>query len=404
MKKKLKSFFTLKHKANDGFTLVELIVVIAILAILGGVAVPAYSGYVKKADRAADEVLLNAVNKAFASACAANGTDIYLVDKATASMSDRKVTAVEPYNEEFAMFYSGNEDAQFQVINGLLFDSLKHMFVDPLTAGEIVLSYGGGTVVVTSEQIAALKDSNFMALGAEGLLEQVNKISDFAAGIAGINKYMDEVLGSPEFIASAAAAMGVAPDKLTEECTRLAVEMVKKNNPDLEEGSEEWNAAVASAVKKVQTNAAVLFAAQNSTDMSSDDVKELLSAGGGKSVIAANLSSTGDPAKGMAQAAVAYGMFTAYYNSDSYVPIEDTEFDINNPLTVMDYLNDPGFTKYMNEKSDKDIDAYLSSMEVINSTTTGANGASNTAAVEQLMINGFNDDELKSLLQSALGQ
>ncbi|MCD8389514.1 MAG: prepilin-type N-terminal cleavage/methylation domain-containing protein [Oscillospiraceae bacterium] len=39
--------------AQEGFSLVELIVVIAILAILAAVAVPVYSGYVKKANDAA---------------------------------------------------------------------------------------------------------------------------------------------------------------------------------------------------------------------------------------------------------------------------------------------------------------------------------------------------------------
>lgn len=64
LKKKMKGFFTLTRTANGGFTLVELIVVIAILAILAGVGIPVYSGYITKANKTADETLVNEIKNA----------------------------------------------------------------------------------------------------------------------------------------------------------------------------------------------------------------------------------------------------------------------------------------------------------------------------------------------------
>ena len=62
-------------KKTAGFTLVELIVVIAILGILAGVGTVGYSGYIKKANMAADEQLINGIENAIHLAAYANDLD-----------------------------------------------------------------------------------------------------------------------------------------------------------------------------------------------------------------------------------------------------------------------------------------------------------------------------------------
>ena len=52
-------------KNNKGFSLVELIVVIAIMAILAAVAIPTFAHFITKANQASDDELLHNINYIF---------------------------------------------------------------------------------------------------------------------------------------------------------------------------------------------------------------------------------------------------------------------------------------------------------------------------------------------------
>ena len=95
-------------KKNGGFTLVELIVVIAILAILAGVAIPAYSGYIKKAKDAAVITELDAIQTAVQAANATAGeiTKIELDDDGqTVTVTANPAELASGFADDFTMFY-----------------------------------------------------------------------------------------------------------------------------------------------------------------------------------------------------------------------------------------------------------------------------------------------------------
>lgn len=174
-----------------GFTLVELIVVIAILAILAGVAVPVYSGYIAKANEAGDLQLLGAVNTAFASACAAHGVDpTRVVGLATLSgeagsmkiesvnVSGNGLTALSAsgstLNESFMHFFGDNANSTFKVYTSLGYDRANGVFVDG--AKEVTVMYNGKPVTVTMEQLTRFNASTFGDIATEDLMNSVGQV------------------------------------------------------------------------------------------------------------------------------------------------------------------------------------------------------------------------------------
>ena len=142
-KKNWKRFWTLSS-AREGFTLVELIVVIAILAILAGVAVPAYSGYVTKANMQADMTLASEVAHALTLYYYAHPEEVtsgYVVLTTTGAsgdgvVGDAAMAAVfgENWDKTAVLKYDGWTD------DGLLNYVLANKDSAPLIAGSTFLT------------------------------------------------------------------------------------------------------------------------------------------------------------------------------------------------------------------------------------------------------------------------
>ena len=182
----MKKFF----KKTEGFTLVELIVVIAILGILAGVGTVGYSGYIKKAQIAADNQLLAAINQAYAAACIENGVD---ASKTTASnitigtdktISKDDIVVSDPAAKaadiqgDFEKYFAGNESATFKTADTLTFANgmfyLPGSTIEQLKSYLAASSFNGNLGVVTTQvdkltsALSTYLGTNFASLAGGG--------------------------------------------------------------------------------------------------------------------------------------------------------------------------------------------------------------------------------------------
>ena len=89
-----------KTRDNKGFSLVELIIVIAIMAVLVGVLAPAYLRYVEKSRKSADVQAIDAVMSAMEAAAIDPSLNMADEDKMMITLSKNGITFT--YNENAA--------------------------------------------------------------------------------------------------------------------------------------------------------------------------------------------------------------------------------------------------------------------------------------------------------------
>ena len=384
MKRKLREFFTLKRHANDGFTLVELIVVIAIVAILGGVAVPAYSGYIEKADAAADAQLLADVNKAFAAACIANGSDIYLENAAYVGLDDDKkviLDSVEPYGDDFAAFFEGSEDSAFKAFPSIYFDSTLHMFKEGTQA------YTDAFNAImndpeTAGKITAIQASKFAEIGAAALLEQVHGVSGIAAAMisAGQGKMYEAVMNQG-YIDSLAVKMGITSEQLMQKMSDMAA-------------YDEANGT--NTFSQFMANSTVLNVAGTMNDPTKFDETATKNMLANASWGGLGTTLNDQPETGLAQAALLYGMYTAF-DPEGAKSLDSTDdlILLSQNKQFKEYLAD---INKEGSAAQKDYEGYKAALNLVN------DASSNADVTNQILNKGYNDGELSALLQQAMNQ
>ena len=427
IKETVRKFCTLNPRHADGFTLVELIIVIAILAILAGVSLPVYNNYIKKANEAADKQLLAAINTAFASACMESKVDVENVTAASISVQGQKVygvssvTATETDTSAaadlnvicpaFTKYYAGNEDAVFKAenVNSLVWNDAANSFECSEAYTDLRLTLSNGkTVVIPAEDIEDISKSTFADMGYSGIAETLERISNTSNALA-------TLLGAVNQMDRLTAVMVANGLLSTAEAEQLANDLALKNmftNPNA------YKTATKQASNGLQMVTAKYLA-------NGGNVNELLG------VTFTDLTALGNSLKSGASGTVTVSAFALQYSlmesfannpasSDTKITVGSKEYTVKEYLTTTRATSDPakalatiqateGYKAYAaSPQYTNDVNGIVGTLSVLGNNLGSVN-ADGTVKTEGVISpgdyynNGIGDSTAKDLLTQLVG-
>ena len=397
---------------QSGFTLVELVVVIAIMGILAGVGSAAYSGYVKKANEAADLQLLGAVNTAFASASYDAGQYDGRPSGGAASLTEdgkvaQVISSVDRNGEFFQRYFSGNRDSRFKLYTNLAYDRATGTFHGAvLTAatdkdGNTVLHYSINgqdyEFTATQDQLDAFRASTF---GGKSMT-----MNALTGNVGGMINALNSALGGGTFLASVLKnagmnleTLGIKPDEKgnyseldKQRLANAALLLVAQMTGDKDEESNEY------LVKEDILNALALNDANGLVDLNdvpgtlrnvgaiygvmtafahseqAEDWTTTLTDADGKEFtydakqyydyvnqqIAAAANSGKDGGEKLSDILAALGQFGSF--------VQDEDGNLTDQF--LDYVDDP--TEPENAQINKDLDGYINAMQALSQNQDG---------------------------------
>ena len=181
LREKIKRFWTLDVHNHEGFTLVELIIVIAILAILSSVAVVGYSSYVKKANMQADQTLAAEIKNAL---MLAMYSDVLTAGDYVVIRADGNIAA---YGNEQAGTSSDKNSTIYKAMAAAYGDGWEN---------SLKLKYADWDlgVVADATMMQYVEDSTYTGSGFGTMLGQVQNVVNIAGNYFNANTTVDDAL------------------------------------------------------------------------------------------------------------------------------------------------------------------------------------------------------------------